>query len=233
MATASILGAAPLAAPLDWVAEVAGGAQREFFFGLGRFRLYSGTMGGGWWIGFNGLDLLFFFCMGILAFGAGLPKMRKEVGAGGARRCPARLAFAAQWGVLGALAAYSWVQAGAEPAGRYDAEAFARMRGLEGKYEYADGRQFLGPSGRGGRFAVRAVGGNAVEVRSDPEGAYWMALEGDGVDFRGRMHRGSSMMRVRARFAEGGAATVAGPAHWMGQSLGDRAVEARRSKADE
>ena len=235
LATASILSAAPLAAPLDWLAEVAGGGGADPLFGLGRVRLFAGNMGGGWWIGFNGLDLLFFFCMGILAFGAALPRAREESrDEEGEGRPHARRFFAAQWAVAGALAATFWIQGGAEPKRAHDVEAFARLRNLEGTYEYADGAQVLGPSGQGGRFAVRAVGGGAVELRSEPEGGYWIALEGDGVDFRGRMHRGNSVLPVRARFSEGGgSATVAGPAYRMGQSLGDRAVEARRSSADE
>jgi hypothetical protein len=69
LATLSILQAPPLAGPLEWLADVAHGHASEPFFGVRAINPIHALLGGGWWIGFNVLDLVLFFFLGLVVLG--------------------------------------------------------------------------------------------------------------------------------------------------------------------
>jgi hypothetical protein len=70
LAVLSVLRTPPLAGPLEWLGDVTGGYAREAFFGARAIDPVHGTLSGGWWIGFNVLDIVLFFFLGILVLGA-------------------------------------------------------------------------------------------------------------------------------------------------------------------
>lgn len=74
---AGAVHATPADSPFYWIAEVAGGFLQEPFFSAGQtggvvFRVYGGTLTGGWWIFFNLLDAELFVFLFLVSTGVGL-----------------------------------------------------------------------------------------------------------------------------------------------------------------
>lgn len=94
-------------APLTWLGAMLSDEGREAFFGLGRFRVQVGRMGGLAWSLFTLLDLAFFLGAGLLALGVARgkgPGPRE----GGARRVRTWRAFLLPMAVAAVLLLILW-----------------------------------------------------------------------------------------------------------------------------
>ena len=205
-ATVSVLRTGLMGAPLEWMGDVIGGADGEFFFGTSRnsYQSVSGTIRGTWWVVFSlldaGLFLPLFFVSSVAGFGsrsgpreiAGDEVQGAEVDAGlvspgspargGAIGCGVFVITAAA--VLAAL----HFGPGLAPAVSGAPSADDVMWGLQGEWQFEDGASWLGVTPAERTFTMSRVFDNELAgVPADPT-RFMLTLERrrDGV-FEGRL----------------------------------------------
>ncbi len=167
-ATVSVLRVGLMGAPLDWLVDVIGGTDGEFFFGTSRnsYQSVSGTISGAWWVVFNlldtGLFLPLFFVSSVAGFdsesGARNPAVdgvREAKGDSG----PVPPGSPARGGAIGcgvfvitaaAVLAGLHFGPGLAPAVSDAPSAEEVMWGLQGEWEFSEGPRFsvrLPPNG--------------------------------------------------------------------------------------
>ena len=223
-ATVSVLRVGLMGAPLDWLVDVIGGTDGEFFFGTSRnsYQSVSGTISGAWWVVFNlldaGLFLPLFFVSSVAGFDSESGARNTVVDGGRDAKgdsgpvspgSPAR-GGAIGCGVFVITAAAVLVGLrfgpGLAPAVSDAPSAEEAMWGLQGEWEFSEEASFLGATPAERTFTMTRVFDNELAgVPADPT-RFMLTLERrrDGV-FEGRLLvNGGDVLPVRMQPGPGG-----------------------------